>query len=163
MPTFAAYQIAVDSTHRDVRVVIVAGVLDRAAAEQVLRIVDAHAHLLADRRTDAKHVVVDLAGVTRFEPGGLETLDAGVPFGEQPGRLHLAGCAGHLLFLPLAVRDLLDGFSTFPTVDLAVAQLSASPAGLIGATPAPPPVKVILRASGVELTARPVDPAGATM
>lgn len=125
MASMQPFQLAVESVAPGVRVVRTAGVLDRPAAERLLRIADAQIVLGAARHVELRHLVVDLANVARFEPGGLETLRIGwYERGDRGVRLHVAGCGGRICLLPLDVGRLMRDLSTFPSLEVAVAHLA---------------------------------------
>lgn len=126
MTMIQTLQMAVESPAEGIRVIRTAGTIDRQAAAGLLRLIDAQIALAATGRTGTAHLIIDLANVNRFEPGGMETLhqhrDAGR---EHAVTLHLTGGGGRLSLLPVRVRQLLRDFSTFPTTEVAVAELTA--------------------------------------
>lgn len=105
------------------RVVRMAGVLDRVTAARLADLVEAQLRLPGC----VGHLVIDLGEVRFFGPGDLGVLvrarDAGRSAGVQ---LHLAGLAGRES-LPMAVTSALEQFSMFPTVDRAQRELLARP------------------------------------
>lgn len=141
MTSWRPFQAAVESVAPGVRVVRTAGALDRAAAERLLRIADAQILLHLTKHVALRHLIVDLASVTRFDTDGLETLRAGWDErGDRGVRLHVAGCGGRVHLLPLGVGALMHDLSTFPSVEVAVAHLCPAevPAGIGVPVPRPP-------------------------
>ncbi|SFM71202.1 hypothetical protein SAMN05216207_100279 [Pseudonocardia ammonioxydans] len=139
-------QITVEVPDEGIRLVRVAGRLDRAGADGVLRLVSAQLELAAARRRAVRELVVDIGSVSCFEPGGLERLGRAVELaaGHAVG-LSVSGCGGRVHLLPLGCRRTLSRFRTYPTADVALAALAGDrPAGGEGppAVPAPrPPVE----------------------
>ena len=137
----------VESPAEGLRVIRVYGPLGRTAAASLLRLVDAQLELRAARHRVISHVVVDLEGVSSFEPGGLETLrHARHRAGACGVGVHLTGCSARSALLPLRTRRLLLEFNTFPTTEVALTALtspettpSARPAGELDAEPVPDP------------------------
>lgn len=137
-------QMAVESPVEGIRVIRTAGTLDQPAAADLLRLVDAQIGRLVGGGTTG-HLIIDLANVNRFEPGGMETLHRHRRIGsDRAVRLHLTGGGGRLLLLPIRVRQLLREFSTFPTTDVAIEVLAGIPSreslcatALIGAADRP--------------------------
>jgi hypothetical protein len=127
MRTIQTIQMAVESPGDGIRVIRTAGTLDRQAAARLLRLVDAQIAQAAAGHTSLAHLIIDLANINRFEPGGMETLHQHRSAGRtnQVG-LHLAGGGGRLALLPVRVRQLLRDFSTFPTAEVAVAALTGN-------------------------------------
>lgn len=141
MSTDPRFQIAVEAPDEAVRLIRIAGDLDRAAAARLLRLVDAQLDLVAARHRSVSHVLVDLECVRSFEPGGLDAVREARRTGAARGvRLHLVGCAGRSPLLPLRVCQVLAEFSTFPTVEIALAELSRTCAT------APPETAALVRA-----------------
>ncbi|HVL85167.1 MAG TPA: hypothetical protein VM367_12900 [Pseudonocardia sp.] len=123
--------LAVEVPAPGIRVVRVAGDLDDAAA---LRI-KALAKVLLDRvlqeapRAGEAHLVMDLACVRWFGdtvgPAALLALrDDAASCGVG---VHLTGLSGRQLLLPGCVADLLSGVSTYPTVEVALRELTGPP------------------------------------
>lgn len=136
MTPWQPFRTRVEPGAAGVRVIRAAGVLDRPAAERLLRLVDAQLHLRTATGGALDHLVVDLAEVTRFDPAGLDALHLRWRAREHRGvRLHLAGCSGRILRLPLRAGHLVRDLGMFPSVEVAVAQLSAPAVGV----PAPRP------------------------
>jgi len=132
MTTIQVMQMAVESPAAGIRVIRTAGTLDRQAAARLLRLVDAQIAQAAGGHTSLAHLIVDLANISRFEPGGMETLHHHRSTGRtnQVG-LHLTGGGGRLALLPVRVRQLLRDFSTFPSAEVAVAALTGNRKGAI--------------------------------
>jgi ABC-type transporter Mla MlaB component len=158
MRTIQTLQMAVESPAPGIRVIRTAGTLDRQAAARLLRLVDAQIAQAAAGHASLTHLIVDLANVNRFEPGGMETLHQHRSAGRtQDVGLHLTGGGGRLALLPVRVRHLLRDFSTFPSAEVAVAALtgkrhgrttgrttgSEHPRPAIGPRPAGSPIDVI--------------------
>lgn len=122
MRTIDTVQVAVEVVSPAVRVVRVAGRLTVGGALRIANVVAAQCRLVdAGATTD---LVVDLAGVGSFEPGAVEMLvRARENCASAQIGMHIAGCAAHLLMLPIHVRHLLTRFSSFPTVDAAIGSL----------------------------------------
>ncbi|RZT87298.1 anti-anti-sigma regulatory factor [Pseudonocardia sediminis] len=122
------FRMAVEAPDDHVRMIRVAGNLDRAAAAGLLRLIDAQVRLHRSGHRRLTHLLVDLEAVHSFEPGGLQVLrharhsTAGHGVG-----LHMAGCSGRLHLLPLRARQVLGEFSTFPTVEIALTELTGVP------------------------------------
>lgn len=118
-------QLYVESARPGVRVVRVAGRLDVAGAARIVRLVESQISLAAADKLAVRQVVLDLADVTDFAPGSLESLHC-VHHGCRQANveLHLAGCADRLLLLPLRVRQALTEFHCFPTLNVAVEALA---------------------------------------
>ena len=144
MSTDPRFQIAVEAPDEAVRLIRIAGDLDRSAAARLLRLVDAQLDLVAARHRSVSHVLVDLECVRSFEPGGLDAVrEARRTSAARGVRLHLVGCAGRSPLLPLRVCQVLAEFSTFPTVEIALAELSRTCAT------APPETAALVRAGAV--------------
>ncbi|MCW2719586.1 STAS domain-containing protein [Pseudonocardia sp.] len=124
MSPFTHLQLYVEKPATALRVITAAGRLDVAGAVRVVRLAEAQLDLAAAGHGALTHLVVDLSGVTSFEAGAVETLrhlrHGCATAGAQ---VHLAGCAGRLLLLPLRVRQVLTEFSTYPTLEVALAAL----------------------------------------
>lgn len=121
-------QLAVEAPVDGLRVVLVAGDLDRVGGERLSRLLDLQVGAVAPPGGPG-HVVVDLANVRFFGVGGLEALvfarDAGLRAGVD---VHLAGLGSRELLLPQRVRELLAGFSVFDTLEAAVRRLRSASA-----------------------------------
>ncbi len=120
MDTVTPAQLAVDVMSPRVRVIRVAGRLDRVSAARVVGLVAAQCSLAAT--CTLSDVVLDLSGVTEFRTDAVEVLRSADAGCERAGVvLHLAGCTDRLFLLPLALRGLLAQFRAFPTVEVALA------------------------------------------
>jgi len=125
---FSEYvQLYVESPHPGLNVIRVAGRLDIAGAARIVRLVESQLSLAAAGQLALHHVVLDMTEVTSFAPGSLEALHhAHHSCGRAQIGIHLAGCAGRLLLLPLRVRQALTEFHCFPTLNTAVESLAPS-------------------------------------
>ena len=129
MTAKAKFRMAVESVDVRVRLIRVAGNLDRTTAASLLRMVDAQLQLHTTGHCQFTDLLVDLEHVRSFERGGLEALrHARYSTGTRGVRIHLAGCAGRFHLLPLRARQILGEFSTFPTVEIALVELVRFPA-----------------------------------
>ena len=136
------FQMSVEAPVEWVRLIRVAGALDRTAAAALLRLVDAQLELVVSGRCRVTDLLVDLEGVGTYESGGLTTLrHAANDTAVRGVRLHLTGCSARFHLLPLSARQVLRVFRTFPTVEIALAALTAIPPGSATgrADPTPPP------------------------
>ncbi|MBW0102298.1 STAS domain-containing protein [Pseudonocardia sp. KRD291] len=121
----AHFQMAVETPDERVRLIRLAGTLDRTAAASLLRLVDAQLDLVAAGHRHLTDLLVDLESVRSFEPGGLETVrHARHSTGARGVRIHLVGCSGRLHLLPLRACQVIGEFSTFPTAEIALAELA---------------------------------------
>ncbi len=147
MPAEPPFRMAVETPHEWMRLIRVVGNLDRAAAASLLRLIDAQLEVATLRDRRLTDLIVDIEGVESFGPGGLETVrHARHCTDARDVRLHLTGCSGRFHLLPLRARRILGEFDTFPTVEVALAELARtaatppSTAGHPGASaPATPP------------------------
>lgn len=143
MTANAKFQMAVESVDVRVRLIRVAGNLDRSTAASLLRMVDAQLQLRATGHCRFTDLLVDLENVRSFERGGLEAVrHARYSTGTRGVRIHLAGCAARFHLLPLRARQILGEFSTFPTVEIALLELVRVPATPRVETPAAQPPEV---------------------
>lgn len=102
-------ELAVTAPAAAIRVVWVAGVLDQLAVTP---------------SGGTAHLIIDLAGVRCFGIGGMAGLrHAGYTCSQAGMGLHLTGLAAHEPMLPPRVAARLSEFSTFPTVEDAIAAL----------------------------------------
>ena len=132
-------QITVEVPDDGVRLVRVAGRLDRAGADGVLRLVSAQLELVAVRRRAVRELVIDIESVSCFEPGGLERLGRAVELAGRHGvGLSVSGCGGRVHLLPLGCRRTLSRFRTYPTADVALATLAGDRPGVGEDPPAVP-------------------------
>lgn len=119
-------QVSVETPIVGVRLVRIAGRLDRAAAASVLRLISAQLELIAARHCDVTDMIVDIGAVHSFEPGGLDSLRQAPDIAGRHGvRVCLSGCGGRVHLLPVRARTMLDEFRRFPTAEVAVAQVRA--------------------------------------
>lgn len=126
MDTLRSLQLAVDTPHPGVRVILVAGPLGATGAARLVRLIDAQVHLVRSGQCRIEHLVVDLDGVTDFDPHALESLQSAEhACGEVHVGLHLSGFSGRLVLLPIRVRQALVRFSAFPTVEVALSSLAS--------------------------------------
>jgi hypothetical protein len=122
-------QLAVETPSAGFRLIRVAGSLGVEGAARLVRLTDMQLQVLGVvgvARHTVAHLLVDLAEVGHFGPGAVETLRHARHTGARAGiGVHLTGCAGRLTLLPVRVRQVLAEFSTFPSVEAAVAELCA--------------------------------------
>ncbi|MEN3301701.1 STAS domain-containing protein [Pseudonocardia sp.] len=120
-------QLAVETPSAGFRLIRVAGALGVEAAARLVRLADMQLQVLGVvgvARHAVGHLLVDLAGVGHFGPGAVETLRHVRHTAARAGiGVHLTGCGGRLTLLPVRVRQVLTEFSTFPSVEEAVAEL----------------------------------------
>lgn len=114
-------RLTIDTPAVGVRVVHVAGALGRAGVARLIRSIDAQVQLAGTGRCPIAHLVVDLGGVTDYDPDAVGAL------GEVVHRcararigLHLAGFLPGPAGLPVRVRQQLVRVRTSPTVEVAV-------------------------------------------
>ena len=117
-------QVAVDVVDPTLRVVRVAGRLTLEGARRIVTLLDGQCRLVESGGRHTTDVVVDLEGVSWFDPGALELLRfAGDNCRTAGISLHVSGCGARLPLLPFRVRQALAQFSSYPTADLAVTSL----------------------------------------
>lgn len=115
--------LAVENPTATITVVRVAGDLNRASAPRLARLVDARLDRCVE--TGRSHLVVDLACVRNFGPGGLHVLRHAQFAGAQAGVVvHLTGLADRAGLLPRWVPEIVARFDSFPTVEAAVSAFS---------------------------------------
>ena len=132
------FQMTVETPSERVRLIRVAGGLDQATAAALLRMIDAQLESIAARRRSVTDLLVDLEGVSNFEPAAVKAMrHARRSTAARGVRLHLTGCTSRFFLLPLSVRRLLAEFRAYPTVEVALAAL-ARPAA-VAADPGPAP------------------------
>jgi hypothetical protein len=135
MRTDNRVQLAVETPSAGFRLIRVAGALGVEAAARLVRLADMQLQVLGVvgvARHTVGHLLVDLAGVGHFGPGAVETLRHVRHTAARAGiGVHLTGCGGRLTLLPVRVRQVLTEFSTFPSVEEAVAELGGN-AGAAG-------------------------------
>lgn len=119
--------MTVETPRPGVRLLCVAGQLDRPAAARVLRLVGIQLELITASRRSPACLVIDLGEVSSVEPGGLESLRHAPYSAACRGvAVHLSGCVGRTNLLPRRTRELLREFSTFPTAEQAVRTLTGT-------------------------------------
>ena len=118
------FQMVVEAPNEQARLIRVAGGLDRATAAALLRMIDAQLELIAARHRRVTDLLVDLEEVSSYEPAAVKVMrHARHSTAARGVRLHLTGCGARVHLLPLNVRRLLIEFSTYPTVEVALAAL----------------------------------------
>jgi anti-anti-sigma factor len=118
---FDGAMLSVEVLTPRLRVVRVAGVLDRVTAARVAALVEAQLALPGC----AGHVVVDLGEVGFFGSGDMSVLVRACDAGRCAGvQVHLAGLAARETMLPMSVTSALAQFSVFPTVEQAQSALA---------------------------------------
>lgn len=121
-------QLMVEAVEATVRVIRFHGPLNRSGAARLLRLVEAQLDVVAARRPRLTDVIVDLGGVSSFEPGGLPVLRHARDSARARGvGFHLTGLASRFYLMPLQARQVAGEFSMFPNIELAVAVLSPGP------------------------------------
>jgi anti-anti-sigma regulatory factor len=119
---FDGAQLSVEVVGPGLRVVRMAGVLDRRTVARLARVVAAQ----LERPHCAGHIVVDLGEVRYFEVNDLDGLLPAQDAGRRAGvRVHLAGLAAREALLPKWVIAALAQFSVFATVEQAQRDLVA--------------------------------------
>ncbi|MEQ3549478.1 STAS domain-containing protein [Pseudonocardia nematodicida] len=117
----AAIRMAVETAAPGVRLIRLAGRLDRSGAEALGRLIDAQC---ACGRS-AAHLIVDLSGIGAFDAQATETLGAVVARSRCEGvHVHLAGCGGRAELLPLRARQVLRRCGAYPSAEVAVRALA---------------------------------------
>lgn len=118
--------IRVEAPCPAVRLIRVAGRLDRAVAAGVLRLVSAQLNLVAGRHRAVTDLVLDIGAVSSFELAGLEALcHAPYSAGRHGIGLSLSGCGRRVHQLPLRARGLLlKHFRAFPSADVALQEIA---------------------------------------
>ncbi|GAA4696306.1 hypothetical protein GCM10023215_37900 [Pseudonocardia yuanmonensis] len=113
--------LAVEAPRPGVCVVYVTGLLDQALATRLARVLDERLH------PALRHVLVDLAGVDRMEPGSVPLLRSAIRIaGRRRVSLHLTGAGALGAHLGVRDRRVLAEFAAFPTVPAALAVLAAA-------------------------------------
>jgi anti-anti-sigma regulatory factor len=115
--------LAVEAPARGVRVMRIGGALDVAVGRQLAALAEVQFRRVADEEPDGPvHLLIDLAAVRSFEPGGVDALlgvrNAGRSYGVQ---VHVTGLSGRQL------PDLHYRVSCYPTVECAMQVLAARP------------------------------------
>jgi anti-anti-sigma regulatory factor len=120
-------QVTVEAPIPAVRLIRLAGRLDRTAAASVLRVVSVQLDLVAGGHQAVTDLVLDIEQVHCFEPGGLESLrHAPYTAGQRGIGVCLSGCGGRVAQLPLQAGRLLSEFRTFPTSEVALEMLTTT-------------------------------------
>jgi anti-anti-sigma regulatory factor len=118
---FDGAQLSVEVCSPRLRVVRVAGVLDRATVGRLAGLVATQ----VARPGSAGHVVVDLGEVSFFATDDYAALRRARDGARAAGvQLHLAGVSAREPLLPIGVTAALAEFSTFPTVECAERELA---------------------------------------
>jgi anti-anti-sigma factor len=121
---FDAAQLSVEVCSPRMRVVGVAGVLDRTTVARLGSLVVTQ---LAHPGC-AGHIVVDLGEVSFFATHDLGALHQARDAARAAGiHLHLAGVSAREPLLPVSVTSALGEFSAFPTVEHAERELTGQP------------------------------------
>lgn len=119
--------LTVETPVASVRLIRVAGRLDRTAAASVLRLLGVQLELIREWHRAVTDLVIDVGAVQCFEPGGLDSLrHAPYSAGRRGLGVYLSGCGGRAHLLPLHARKALSEFRTFPSADVAVRVLARS-------------------------------------
>lgn len=128
MSTGAVVRLTVDVPVPGVRVVRVNGSLGREGVARLARTVDAQLLMAGAGRDAIDHLVLDVGGVTDYDPDAFGALRAvGDVCTHSHVRLHLAGILPRPSRLPVRVRQQLARLSTFPTVEAALRSLGCVP------------------------------------
>jgi anti-anti-sigma regulatory factor len=129
---FDGAQLSVEVCSPRLRIVRVAGVLDRTTVGRL-------AGLVATQLTRpgcAGHIVVDLGEVSFFGTDDLGALRQARDGARASGvRLHLAGVSARESLLPVAITSALAEFSMFATVERAEHELVGQRAAVVAAGP----------------------------
>lgn len=117
--------LAIETPSPGVRLIRVAGVLNREGSAHLLRLVDSQLALARSGRRALLAVIIDMASVEALERGVPQTLGH-VRFAcDRLGvEVVLAGCLGPPISTSLAARGLLRAFRVVPTVDAALDALA---------------------------------------
>jgi anti-anti-sigma regulatory factor len=127
---FDGAQLSVEVCSPRLRVVRVAGVLDRATVGRLAGLVATQ----VARPGCAGHVVVDLGEVSFFATDDYLALRRARDGARAAGvQLHLAGVSAREPLLPVAITAALAEFSTFPTVERAERELTGPQAAGVAA------------------------------
>jgi anti-anti-sigma regulatory factor len=127
---FDGAQLSVEVRSPRLRVVRMAGVLDRVTVARLAGLVATQ----VARPASAGHVVVDLGEVSFFATDDLEPLRQARDGARAAGiQMHLAGISPRESLLPLAVIAALAEFSTFSSVERAERELMGTPAAVVAA------------------------------
>lgn len=131
-------QLTVEAPCSSLRLIRVSGPMDQDGAPSLLRLVDAQLALVAARRSAATDLLVDVSGVSSFEPRALGTMRHVRYSAQLRGvRVHLSGWSGRSHLLPVRVHRVLIEFSSFPTTEIAVAALARAHRGSLLSSESP--------------------------
>jgi anti-anti-sigma regulatory factor len=126
---FDGAQLSVEVLGPRLRVVRMAGVLDRVTVARLAGLVATQ----VARPGCEGHVVVDLGEVSFFATDDLSALRQARDGASAAGvRLHLAGVSSREALLPVGITTALAEFSTFPTVERAEQELVGRPVVVAG-------------------------------
>jgi anti-anti-sigma regulatory factor len=124
MQLHEAILLAIENPARGIRIVRLAGDLDAAAGRRLAGVADVQLRRVAAEAADghrSAHLLLDLASVRSFGPGGPEVLTGIRDQGRAQGvQVHLTGLSGRQLLLPGQVTNLLYCMSSYPTVECAL-------------------------------------------
>lgn len=130
MVRFDGAQLSVEVRSPRLRVIRMAGVLDRVTVARLAGVVATQ----VARPGSAGHIVVDLGEVSFFATDDFTALRQARDGARAEGvHLHLAGVSARESLLPLAVIAALAEFSTFSTVERAEGELTGTPAAVVTA------------------------------
>lgn len=123
-----ALRLTIDAPVVGVRVVHVAGALGREGVARLNRSIDAQVHLAGTGRCPIAYLVLDLDGVTDYDPDAVGALREAAHVCARAGiGLLLAGFLPLAARLPIRVRHHLGGVRAFPTVEAAVRSVGGGP------------------------------------
>jgi anti-anti-sigma regulatory factor len=126
---FDGAQLSVEVRSQHLRIVRMAGVLDRVTVSRLAGVV---ATQLARPGCEG-HIVVDLGEVSFFGTDDLGPLQRACGAARASGvRLHVAGVSARESLLPAGVATALSQFSMFPTVERAERELIGRPVAAAG-------------------------------
>lgn len=115
--------LAVESPAKGARLIRVAGDLDVAARPRLAALTDALLHRIAEETSTPhnRYLLIDVACVSSFGPGGAETLVAVRDQSAQAGvQAYLTGVSGRQWLLPGHVVNVLARINSFPSVECAL-------------------------------------------
>jgi hypothetical protein len=117
---------AMTTPRRDVHVIRAAGELDTVAGARLLRLVDARLQLLDLGQVTTAHILLDFTVTRTASTGAIAGLDQAIDAAARRRvGLHLAGAGALVATLPVAARQHLGRFPSYPSVDAALDALSA--------------------------------------
>ena len=118
---------AVVSVAPVVSTIAVTGDVDDSAAARLLRWCEARLHLLDVGQADIRHLVLDLSHARRATASAAAILDHARTESARRGvAIHLVGAAVTMAMSSAETRRYLGRWSTFPTLDSALATLTPS-------------------------------------